>query len=412
MNEILREFGIEVKRYVPSIYEEMVTLGAGSSSKGHVLLSYLIKPFLVKSEAQIPTSHTNHWRCLQIAKILLDLGYTVDVIDSHNKTFEPTKSYTMFIGHRINFDRIAMLLNADCIKIAHLDTAHWIYNNYATYRRKLELQQRRGITIKGSDRIVEHTLANEHADYVTVCGNNFNINTLRYLNKPIYTLPQTPAVLYPWPEQKDHGACRKNFLWFGSHGFVHKGLDLALEAFAEMPDYHLYVCGPLGKEPDFVKAYEQELYRTSNIHPVGWVDVESPKFVTTANQCLGVVNPSCSEAGGGNVIVCMHAGLIPLVSYETSVDVHDYGVMFRDSAINTIKDTVQLVSNLPVEQLTRMSRRAWEFARDNHTRDKFAVEYEKLIVNILAKAAVKDEVGHVGCGRDSRATDPMTLMQK
>lgn len=412
MNEILREFGIEVKRYVPSIYEEVVTLGAGSSSKGHVLLSYLIKPFLVKSEAQIPTSHTNHWRCLQIAKILLDLGYTVDVIDSHNKTFEPTKSYTMFIGHRINFDRIAMLLNADCIKIAHLDTAHWIYNNYATYRRKLELQQRRGITIKGSDRIVEHTLANEHADYVTVCGNNFNINTLRYLNKPIYTLPQTPAVLYPWPEQKDHGACRKNFLWFGSHGFVHKGLDLALEAFAEMPDYHLYVCGPLGKEPDFVKAYEQELYRTSNIHPVGWVDVESPKFVTTANQCLGVVNPSCSEAGGGNVIVCMHAGLIPLVSYETSVDVHDYGVMFRDSAINTIKDAVQLVSNLPVEQLTRMSRRAWEFARDNHTRDKFAVEYEKLIVNILAKAAVKDEVGHVGCGRDSRATDSMTLMQK
>lgn len=412
VNEILRKVGIEVRRYVPSIYEKVVTLGSGNNPKGHVLLSYLIKPFLVRSETEVSTSHTNHWRCLQIAKTLLDLGYAVDVIDSHNQTFEPTKPYTIFIGHRINFDRITRLLNRDCIKIAHLDTAHWIYNNYATYRRKLELQQRRGITIKGSDRIVEHTLANEHADHVTVCGNNFNINTLRYANKPIYTLPQTPAVLYPWPEQKDHGACRKTFLWFGSHGFVHKGLDLVLEAFADMPDYHLYVCGPMAKEPDFVKAYEQELFRTSNIHPVGWVDVESPKFVTIANQCLGVVNPSCSEAGGGNVIICMHAGLIPLVSYESSVDVHDYGVMFRDSAVNTIKEAVQQVSTLPSEQLSRMSRKAWEFARDNHTREKFAAEYKKLIMNILAKAAVKSEAEDVGGGRESGATDSIALTQK
>jgi glycosyltransferase involved in cell wall biosynthesis len=409
VNKILRKFGIEVKRYSPSIYEKVVTLGSGKSPKGHVLLSYLIKPFLVKSEAHVPTSHTNHWRCLQIAKILLDLGYAVDVIDSHNQTFEPTKSYALFIGHRINFDRIAMLLNSDCIKIAHLDTAHWIYNNYATYRRKLELQQRRGVTIKGSDRIVEHTLASEHADYVTVCGNDFNINTFGYLNRQIYTLPQTPAVLYPWPEQKDHGACRMNFLWFGSHGFVHKGLDLALEAFAEMPDYHLYVCGPLGKEPDFVKAYEQELYRTSNIHPIGWVDVESPKFVTIVNQCLGVVNPSCSEAGGGNVIVCMHAGLIPLVSYESSVDVHDYGVMFRDNAVDTIKEAVRMVSRFPSEQLSRMSRKAWEFARDNHTRGKFSAEYKKLIVDIMAKTPGKNVEGNVGCGCDSRAADSIAL---
>jgi len=389
MKEIFRKCGVEIRPYVPNVYEKTVSLEPEKQTQGTVLLSYHIKPFLLKSDEPIPNSHTSQWRCLQIARTFLDLGYSVDVIDSHNHVFQPKKPYVLFVGHRINFDRIAGLLNSDCIKIAHLDTAHWVYNNYSTYRRKLELQQRRGITIKGSDRIVEQTLALEHADCVTLCGNDFNVNTLRYLSKPIYKLPQSPAVVYPWPDDKEFGSCRANFLWFGSHGFVHKGLDLVLEAFAEMPDYHLYVCGPLKKEEDFVTAYHKELYQTPNIHAVGWVDVENLEFTGVAKQCLGVVYPSCAEAGGANVIVCMHAGLIPLVSYESSVDVEDFGVMFKDNSVNTIQNTVQMVSNLPSDRLRQMARKAWEFARTNHTKEKFAGDYKKLVVNVLKNAGRK-----------------------
>lgn len=389
VREICRKLGIEVRRYAPNVYERTVSLEPESKTQGNVLLSYHIKPFLLNPGESVPNSHTSQWRCLQIARTFLDLGYSVDVIDSHNHVFQPKKPYALFVGHRINFDRIVGLLNSDCIKIAHLDTAHWVYNNYSTYRRKLELQQRRGITIKGSDRIVEQTLALEHADCITVCGNDFNINTLRYSNKPIYKLPQSPPIVYPWPEDKEFGSCRETFLWFGSHGFVHKGLDLTLEAFAEMPDYHLYVCGPLIKEEDFVAAYHKELYQTPNIHAIGWVDVEGPEFTAIAKRCLGVVYPSCSEAGGGNVIVCMHAGLIPLVSYESSVDVDDFGVMFKDNSVNTIKNTVQMISNLPFSQLRQMARKAWEFARANHTREAFSEEYQKLVLSVLEKRKQK-----------------------
>ncbi len=388
--EIFRKFGIEIKRYVPNVYEKMVSLEPDKKTQGNVLMSYHIKPFLLKPGEPIPNSHTSQWRCLQIARTFLDVGYSVDVIDSHNHIFQPKKPYALFVGHRINFDRIAGLLNSDCVKIAHLDTAHWVYNNYSTYRRKLELQQRRGVTIKGSDRIVEQTLALEHADCITVCGNDFNVNTLRYSSKPIYKLPQAPPVVYPWPDDKEFGSCRANFLWFGSHGFVHKGLDLVLEAFAEMPDYHLYVCGPLKKEEEFVAAYHKELYQTPNIHAVGWIDVEGPEFTEMTKKCLGVVYPSCSEAGGGNVIVCMHAGLIPLVSYESSVDVEDFGVMFKDNSVNTIQNAVQMVSNLPSDQLRQMARKAWESARANHTREQFAEDYKKLVVSVFRKAESKE----------------------
>ena len=36
---------------------------------------------------------------------------------------------------------------------------------------------------------------------------------------------------------------------------VHKGLDLVLEAFVAMPEYHLTVCGKVSSEKDFEDAY-------------------------------------------------------------------------------------------------------------------------------------------------------------
>ena len=387
---MFRRLGIEITRHAPGLYEKVVSLEPRGRSQGNVLLSYHIKPFLLKPGELIPNSHARQWRCLQIARTFLDLGYSVDVIDSHNHVFQPKKPYALYVGHRINFDRVAGLLNSDCIKIVHLDTAHWVYNNYSTYRRKLELQQRRGITIKGSDRIVEQTLALEHADCVTICGNEFSVNTLRYSGKPIYKLPQTPLVVYPWPDDKEFGSCRANFLWFGSGGFVHKGLDLVLEAFAEVPNYHLYVCGPLQKEKDFVKSYYKELYETPNIHAVGWVDVDGPEFLEIVNKCLAVVYPSCSEGQAGSVVACLHAGLIPIISYESGIDVEDFGIILKDNSIKTIQDAVQMTSNLPVPQLQQMAQNAWEFARSRHTRDKFTEEYKKVILDIM------DSRGHSG----------------
>ena len=383
LKEVPRTFGLEITRYTPDPYEQVVSLKPEQRSQGNMLLSYRVEPFLLKPGEPIQNSHTHYWESWQIAKIFVDLGYSVDVIHSRNKTFRPEKNYSYFIGHRINFDRIAGLLKGDCVKIAHLDTAHWIYNNYSTYQRKFELQRRRGIAIKESHRLIELNLAIEKADYAVTYGNQFTLDTYRYAQKPLFRIPISTCALFPSPENKNVGSCRSNFLWFGSGGFVHKGLDLVLEAFAEMPEYHLYVCGPLQKEKDFVRAYYKELYETPNIHAVGWVDVDGPEFMEIANRCLGLVYVSCSEAGGGSVITCMHAGLIPLVSYESSVDVDDFGVVLKGNSINAIKSTVQMVSQFPAEQLQQMTQKAWECARAGHTREKFAEEYKKVILGIM-----------------------------
>jgi glycosyltransferase involved in cell wall biosynthesis len=191
-------------------------------------------------------------------------------------------------------------------------------------------------------------------------------------------------MLYPWPEKKDFAACRNRYLWFGSAGLVHKGLDLVLEAFAEMPECHLTVCGPIGKEKDFVAAYGKELYQMPNIRTVGWVDIASVEFMEILQSCVGIVYPSCSEGGGGSVINCMHGGLIPILSYESSVDVEEgYGVILKESTVGEIKNSVRRLSALSPDTLENMARQSWEYARANHTREKFARTFREVIANII-----------------------------
>jgi glycosyltransferase involved in cell wall biosynthesis len=361
----------------------VVSLKPKGVARGTALLSYIIDPLLLPQGQSISNSHSHHWESLQIASTLLDLGFCVDVISFLNREFEPKKEYTLLIDPRRNLERLAPALPRDCIKIMHIDSANMVYHNAAEARRLLELQQRRHVTLRPR-RWEMPNLAIEHADWATILGNEFTVSTFRYANKPLYRVPISVATLYPWPETKNFDACRKNYLWFGSGGMVHKGLDLVLEAFAAMPDFHLTVCGPVQAEEDFVSAYHKELFDTPNIHTVGWIDVDSPQFVEICDSCVALVYPSCSEGGGGSVIHCMHAGLIPIVSYESSVDIaEDYGILLEDSSIQRIQNAVKRLSSLPHDKLAQMALNAWRFVRTNHTRERFAEEYRRVVSRIL-----------------------------
>jgi glycosyltransferase involved in cell wall biosynthesis len=388
VNKIFNMFGVEIRSILPEDISEknkVISLRSKSGFRGNMLLAYLNKPFLLAEGESFPNSHTNYWECWQIANTFLDLGYNVDVIDYFNHNFTPQKEYNIFVGHRHRFERLSELLCDDCLKIAHLDTAHWIYNNYATNKRALEIQQRRGVTVsRGSQRIVEPNMAIEYADFATVLGNEFTINTYKFSKKLMFKISISTCETYLWPENKDFDICRNSYLWFGNEAMVHKGLDLVLDAFKDMPEYRLTICGPVEKEKYFVKAYYKELYQSQNIKTIGWINTSSIDFINILNNCVGLIYPSCSEGQNGGVITCMHGGLIPIVSYESGVDVEDsYGIILKNSSIEEIKSSIRKISKLPSDQLQCMARRSWEFARNNHTRDRFAEEYRKAIEEII-----------------------------
>jgi glycosyltransferase involved in cell wall biosynthesis len=385
IKRLTRSLGIEISRYSRSPqFNGMVSLEPHNGFNGNILLAYIIEPFLLKPGETVSTKHTHDWESLLIGKTFQKLGYAVDVIDYRNHQFTPKKDYSFFVSPRSFFTEIGQKLNSDCIKIVHLETSHFLFNNTAAYKRSLDLQQRRGITLT-SFKWVGPNFAIEHADYATIKGNQFTVGTYAYANKPFFQTNNPAVVSLAWPENKRFDACRKNFLWLGSKGLVHKGLDLVLEAFAEMPDHHVTICGPIAQDKAFEKAYFKELYETSNIYTHGWIDVGSNDFITLANNCIGLIYPSCAEGQAGSVINCLQAGLIPVLSYESGVDVDDFGIILKNSTIRDIKDTVIKISAYPEEKLKYMAKKAWEYANRNHTKERFQEDYEQIIQTIIRK---------------------------
>jgi glycosyltransferase involved in cell wall biosynthesis len=367
---------------------KVVSLKPPGPSRGDILLSRVNEAFLLKPGEPIPMSHQNYWEAYQQAMVFLDLGYGVDVIHFQNREFVPQKDYILFCDAAWNMERIAPLLYKKCVKLAHLLTADPLFNNTAELKRLMALQERRGVNLVPRRQIWQPFHAMDYADCATLLGHEFTLNTFRHTRKPLYPVPAATPLLYPWPETKDFEASRNSFVWFGGGGMVHKGLDLVLEAFASMPAYHLFVCGPVEKEQDFVAAYHRELYETENIELVGWVDVSSPKFLEIARNCVGLIHPSCSEGSSTAVVACMHAGLIPIISYESSVDVSpDCGIVLMKSSIEEIQDAVRSIGGLPAATLREMARHTWERARAEHSPECFFEEYSRVVSQLIAGRA-------------------------
>ena len=379
----LHRIGRKLHHRIRRPYRRIVSLPARGEARGRALISFWLDPFIVKAGEEIPHSHTHYWESRQIGIIFTELGYDVDFIHWTNLEFVPSRGYDVFVDVRLNLERIGPRLGEECLKIQHIETAHHLFHNRAQRQRLADLEARRGVRIKPYKLIAEN-LAIDTADFGTTTGNQFTIDTYAHAGRRIWRVPISAPYLFPSPADKDFESCRCTFLWFGSGGLVHKGLDLVLEAFAGMPEHRLVVCGPVHVERDFEAHYARELYDTPSIETVGWVDIASEEFRRILRRCAGLVYPSCSEGGGGSVITCLHAGLIPILTYETSVDLHDFGVLLPEASIDTIRQVVREVSSRPADELRRRAVGAWEHARREHSRERFSRAYRGAIEEIMA----------------------------
>ena len=375
-------------RRLRRIDQRVVTLEPEGKPVGRALLSYIIDPLLLPPDREVPHSHTHFWETRTLAQALAAAGYTVDAISWTHHGYVPPQPVDLLIDVRMNLERLAPLV-PNAVKVLHADTAHHSFHNPAQEARLSALQTRRGVAIRPQKRLPVNQAA-EHADLISVLGNGFTQGTYAFAGKPMVHLPVSVPRTYPWPEGKDFDRVRRHFLWFGSGGLVHKGLDLVLEAFAGLPDHHLTVCGPIRSERDFEREYFRELYQTPNIETRGWVDVAGEDFQTLCRDTLGLVYPSCSEGGGSSALTCMHAALVPLLNREVSVDVEpDTGVLLEDLSVEGLRRAVVEVSERDAGSLEAMARGAWSFARAHHTKERFETKAEKF-AELLATGAWRD----------------------
>ena len=357
-----------------------IQLRGRGEPRGWALLSYLTDPFV--SRVNRSGWHSNWWECRQIAQTFLDLGMGVDVIDWHDDSFVPSRDYRILVDIGTNMPRLAPLMNGGCVKLMHATGKHWLFQNAAELERLNEVAQRRGVAL-APRRLAPAGCGLELCDLCTVLGDDATLATLRYAGKPLFPIPLSPAAEFPWDETKDFARARRRFLWLGSGGLVLKGLDLVLEAFAGLSEVELIVCGAVTKEADFERCYWRELYDTPNIRTVGWVDVTQPAFAALAREAAALIYPSASEGCAGSVVTCMHAGLVPLVSRESGAEVKGFGQVLAEASVPAIREAVRQLSRQSADELRGRSRATWEFARRFYTRERFADEFRRVVVQCL-----------------------------
>ncbi|OON65922.1 glycosyltransferase [Hymenobacter sp. CRA2] len=371
---------------------EILNIGAeriGPKGKRAVII-YTIRaiPYHVAGDVtKFPriNEHTMYWESAEMVRQLNEAGYIVDYYDAWSNSPIDWDQYDLVIDEQDRLSAIPERRRADMTKIFYCTGNHWLYHNKAELDRIWAFHERHNIYVK-PERQIPPQYTDQNADYLTYFGAPFQIQY--FDERPKKHLLNISAVYEPEYRRKNYDQARKNFIWLGSHGALLKGLDLAVEAFMQTPELHLYICGNLERELHFWSWLKPVLDTHPNIHYLGWTDVGSAKFAELAHTCAGTVYVSSTEGGAGSVAQLTHFGLIPIAAECTAVRAAEAcGTVIRSQdPLEIVRQVVQAtreVAALPEAELHARSQAVYEFGRQHHTRAAYARSWAALMEEVL-----------------------------
>lgn len=374
-------------------------IGFGKSEikvcKGKVLMSYLAEPFHDEGKSVFNQNASNHAMSFEMAKAFVRLGYTVDIVDWKDTDFVPNETYDVFLGMTANFDRIRSFLPPTTMTLYWATRPERAFEVQAIWERIRQLELRRGVRLPFPE-YLEDLLESKNfdsADAVIALGNPTITASFAAGEVQVYPMDNLALPLSdPDLNAKNFASARRNFLFLSSWFLVRKGLDLVLDAFSsqQCEGLHLWICAPLESELDFLKLYRQELFHNRQIHPIGWVDMRSPKFETLCAQCAFLVFPTCAEGMAGSVLNCMAKGLIPIVSPECGVDLENVGISIEEHNPRAIASLVLDAASWSPEKCRQYANANRELATTRYSVERFGTNFEAILREVLNQELAKD----------------------
>ena len=180
--------------------------------------------------------------------------------------------------------------------------------------------------------------------------------------------------------QKNFAEARNNFLWFGSRGAIHKGLDLLLEFFSSRPHLNLYIAGLSETESNFGEYYK-DILSLSNIHNLGFVVLNTEAFKNLMYLCAAVVCPSVSEGQNGAVLNVLAAGgLVPIVTPNVGIDLDDNAIWIKGCTTNNIAASIQEFQKITDDELLQRASMMLKAIKEKHTLENYRINLKTLIV--------------------------------
>ena len=331
---------------------------------------------------EFPT-HTMHWVSVEIIRQLIERGYIVDcVFDRIGSLVEDVTCYDVIIDEWNNLP-LWTSQNPHARTLYYATGCHWLFHNRAELLRHEWLFARRGVEVPAK-RQLPPLLGPGEADLVSYTGFEKQKATFGVHAPKTRKLWTSLGEILDTTNQRDWETARKRFIWFGSSGWVHKGLDLTIEAFLKEPQLQLIICGrDLESDGSLWKTYGVDIEKADNISYFGFVNPLGSEFRELALSACAVVFPSAAEGSSGAVLQCLQYGLIPVVTEITGIGVHqDWAPLTGNTdheLIEQIRQRCTEISSMPEKQFQEWSDYFEEYVRKNHNR----ASYRQSLSNVL-----------------------------
>lgn len=382
-----RRMGEKIISWVQRLFssDRLVKDVFGRGRGKRVLMCHLPEAFTGK---ELPKHHSNLTECHVVARCFDRLGYSVDC-SSRTKRGIDYSPYEVVFG--INGNAFMGSFGSDGkpepLRIFYSVGAETCFNYRHTSIRNLDFHRRHGRWMLGSNRYMPGDPRNYYeahfSDAVICLGNEYVYRLFLAEESCGGRYNRLPAFYFKVAEpakDKDFSLCRRNILWFGSSGMLHKGLDIAIDFVVAHPEFTLHICGGSRQESAFREYYMPIIKANGNIVMHGFVDIESQEFAHILSQCGVLLNPSVSEGGAVAVLnVLGNGALLPVCSRATGIDVDGYGAVVDEMTYDAFEQALLDVDKLPLKEF---EQRAWEAYKDisvNYTVEK----YEENMYNLL-----------------------------
>ena len=327
--------------------------------------------------------HPSTEQHLLMLNVLLELGFVVDIYNCSGDTpynFPKEATYDIILGFGPLYIRLCEM-NPQARKILFTtENAPWVVRDKFAERMSYYRASHSAevYTVTRDDFYTDRMF--NVSDMAIAMTGSYNISGIKSALKDVEQIPVNALAVHPCElGTKDFAQARRRFVWFGSRGLIHKGLDILVDVFRELPDYELSIYG----------APRSELRGWSlppNVRDMGRINVQESRYIEEVVQKHAfVVSLSCSEGQASGVATCMLSGLIPIVTPETGYDDCPHVLPFDDWHREAVADTIRRAASLSVEELQQMEKAVAAYARDHYTNEAFRTRFRDIVIKYRSK---------------------------
>lgn len=349
-----------------------------SANKKRVLISYSTRHFIFKKYA----FHPSYFESNVIASIFDKLGYRVDIVDNNYEDDIDLSQYNIIFGE--GFPMYKALANSYLFKVYYSTGAHPFHCNDTSRKRLIDYYKKSGYFLPNSCRLIDQKwgIAASCSDVIICIGNEFTKSTFEDIsfNSKFYKINPSYTQSKSYTSFDNINYIRNDFLFFGSYGLLHKGLDLYVEAAKYFPEKIFHVCGKTDEEFNFLKSLNLPL----NVKIHGFIDINSQAFNSIVCTTAFVVLPSCSEGISTAVINAVIGGaFLPIVTRESGIDIGDDVILVDALDVKSLVKAIKFAIELPIEDYRSRAKKIMIDFKQKFSPEAYKNNMEKIINEII-----------------------------